>query len=239
MDYIRELNAFRDWTLLNRPSAGQIALWYSLMSVNNMTGWTTSFVVANSTLELMTGLSKGGLEKARTQLINKGLIKYETGTTRKAGKYKLVPFVNQKVGQSEANQGTNQRLIGSQSEAKQGDIIKLNETKRKENSNPHNPPKQKVEKKPYAEFVFLTPEEHERLIDKYGEDDTFRMIEILDNYIGQNPEKHVKRYTDHNRVLQGWVKDRLVEEKAKQPRANKNKADLVDQYFGVEGIDSG
>ena len=66
--------------------------------------------------------------------------------------------------------------------------------------------------------VFLTEAEYERLIKDYGEADTLRMIEILDNYIGQNPSKNGKKYTDHNRVIRGWVKDRLLEEKQKQAK---------------------
>jgi hypothetical protein len=217
MNYLQELNAFRDWSLLNHPSTGQVALWYSLMSINNMTGWQEWFTVANQTLQLMTGMSKAGLDKARTQLINKGLLIYQPGSTRQAGKYKLVSIYSKKVDQWENNQETNSLPIREQSANNQETINKHKQNKTKQDNNtPLNPPKEKPQKIAYAEFVFLTEAEHERLIKDYGEADTSRMIEILDNYIGQNPSKNGKKYTDHNRVIRNWVKDRLKEEKTKQ-----------------------
>jgi hypothetical protein len=104
-----------------------------------------------------------------------------------------------------------------QQRTSEGMLYKLNKTKTKQNNNnpPINPPRKKPDKIAVSEFVYLTPAEHERLLNEYGEVDTSRMIEILDNYIGQNPKKN-NRYTDHNRVIRGWVKDRLAEEKARR-----------------------
>ncbi|GIM47594.1 hypothetical protein DNHGIG_31430 [Collibacillus ludicampi] len=80
MNYILELNAFRDWVMINRASTGQIALWYALMSINNQTGWKEWFSAPNQTLQLMTGLSRQGLDKARNGLIQLGLIQYKKGS---------------------------------------------------------------------------------------------------------------------------------------------------------------
>ena len=134
MNYLQELNAFRDWTLLNHPSTGQIALWYSLMSIDNMTGWQEWFTVANQTLQLMTGMSKAGLDKARGELINKGLVQYKSGSTKQAGKYRLVSIYNKKVGQWENNGRTISRPMGEQWENNGKTINKLNinETKQKD-----------------------------------------------------------------------------------------------------------
>lgn len=219
MNYLQELNAFRDWTLLNHPSTGQIALWYSLMSINNMTGWQEWFTVANQTLQLMSGMSKAGLDKARTQLMGKGLILYKSGSTKQAGKYKLVSIYNKKVDQWENNEKSNSIPMGEQTETNEDTINRHKQNETKQNYKPPiNPPPEKPVKIAYAEFVFLTEAEHERLINEFGEADTSRMIEILDNYIGQNPKKNSKRYTDHNRVIRGWVKERLMEEKQKQDK---------------------
>jgi DnaD/phage-associated family protein len=98
MNYLRELNAFRDWVLLNRLSTGEVALWYSLMSINNVAGWIDWFSVPNQTLQLMTGLSRQGLDKARNQLVQKGLIEYQKGRSNRAGKYRMISFEYQKVG---------------------------------------------------------------------------------------------------------------------------------------------
>jgi hypothetical protein len=100
VNYLKELNAFRDWSMINRPSTGQIALWYTLMSINNMTGWKEWFTVPNQTLQLMTGLSRQGLDKARNGLIQSGLIQYKKGRSNQAGSYKMNSLLGecQKVG---------------------------------------------------------------------------------------------------------------------------------------------
>ena len=67
-----------------------------------------------------------------------------------------------------------------------------------------NPSNGKV-KKQYGEYVLLTPDEHERLVKNFGESKFKWCLDKLDNYIGQNPEKNVKKYTSHRHVLQGWV----------------------------------
>jgi hypothetical protein len=100
VNYILELNAFRDWVMINRASTGQIALWYALMSINNQTGWKEWFSVPNQTLQLMTGLSRQGLDKARNGLIQLGLIQYKKGKSNQAGQYKMISLLSdrQKVG---------------------------------------------------------------------------------------------------------------------------------------------
>jgi predicted phage replisome organizer len=76
----------------------------------------------------------------------------------------------------------------------------------------------KENKNLYGEFVLLTDKEHQTLTAQF-KDDLPRMIEILDNYLGQN-EKNRKRYTSHIHVLRGWVKNRMAEEKDKAPKLN-------------------
>jgi DnaD/phage-associated family protein len=130
MNYIKELNAFRDWTLINQPSTGQVALWHSLMSVNNMTGWVEWFTVANQTLQLMTGLSRQGLDKARNQLCQKGLVEYKKGVSNQAGRYRVISFECQKVG---TEVGTTVGMEGAPELSQKGrggsTLFKLNETK--------------------------------------------------------------------------------------------------------------
>jgi len=97
MNYIIEINAFYDWLLYNSLPTGAIALWHALMSINNKAGWADEFTVANIVLQGMTGLSRQGLDKARNQLIQKGLIQYKKGTSNQAGKYKMVSIAYKKV----------------------------------------------------------------------------------------------------------------------------------------------
>ncbi len=76
----------------------------------------------------------------------------------------------------------------------------------------NNPPISPQEKIKHLDYVYLTPDEHERLVTEFGHEDTQWMIEQLDIYIGQNPKKN-NRYTDHNRALRGWVKEKLIQKK--------------------------
>ena len=64
----------------------------------------------------------------------------------------------------------------------------------------------------YAEFVLLTPEEHQKLIDNFGKSATKRMIEILDNYKGSSGKKYKSDY----RAILNWVVKRYEEESGKK-----------------------
>ncbi len=67
------------------------------------------------------------------------------------------------------------------------------------------------EKSSFAEFVTMTNAEYEALIEKFGETDAKRMIELLDNYKGS----HGVEYSSDYRTILSWVKDKLREEKQK------------------------
>ena len=94
MNYIKELRAFKDWLLLNDLPTSAIALWHTLMSINNMTGWKERFNAPNQVVGKLTGLSKQGVVDARKKLLENGLIEYEKGRRGKAPIYKMVSLVN-------------------------------------------------------------------------------------------------------------------------------------------------
>lgn len=62
-----------------------------------------------------------------------------------------------------------------------------------------------------AEFVKMTEEEHQKLIDAHGEFATAKMIEILDNYKGANGKKYDSDY----RAILKWVVDEYKTQEAK------------------------
>lgn len=68
----------------------------------------------------------------------------------------------------------------------------------------------------YAEFVSMTEEEHQKLIDEHGEEKVKRMIEILDNYKGANGKKYKSDY----RAILTWVVKRVEEELCKRGHDN-------------------
>jgi hypothetical protein len=72
--------------------------------------------------------------------------------------------------------------------------------------------KSKVNKINYAEYVSMTNDEYQKILDAYGEEATKRMIEILDNYKGSTGKKYKSDY----RTILNWVVQRYLEEKNKQ-----------------------
>ena len=79
-----------------------------------------------------------------------------------------------------------------------------NTDKNDKNEKKVNTPPNGNGKKEYREYVKLKPSEYERLLKEFGDTQTKWMIDTLDSYIGAMPKKRNK-YTDHNRVLRGWV----------------------------------
>lgn len=90
----KEMNAFRDWLLLNEMSSSAIVLWYSLFAIWNKAGCQSKFSVPNSILMKLTGLSKQGLINARATLVQKQFIRYEKGKKGCAPIYSLNSLVN-------------------------------------------------------------------------------------------------------------------------------------------------
>lgn len=89
MNYLQQILAFDDYLLYKQKlSSGQIALWRALMSINNKSGWATWFTAANATLESLSGLSRGGINKNRNALKQLGLIDFRSNG-RKATSYKV------------------------------------------------------------------------------------------------------------------------------------------------------
>ena len=72
------------------------------------------------------------------------------------------------------------------------------------------PEKEKPTKEKFSEFVLLKKEEHEKLIEKFGEKETTQMIERLNNYIGSSG----RRYKSHYHTILQWVDKDKKENKA-------------------------
>lgn len=69
----------------------------------------------------------------------------------------------------------------------------------------------KAKKYKYAENVTLTKDEYAKLCESYGEDDVKGIIQVLDNYKGQNG----KRYKSDYKAILNWVVDAYNERKYK------------------------
>ena len=69
------------------------------------------------------------------------------------------------------------------------------------NNNDNNDNKNK-----YSECVFLTDDEHKKLVEKYGELNTRRFIEKLNNYKGANGKKYASDY----KAILNWVVESVI-----------------------------
>ncbi len=240
-DYFAILRSLYEFRIAKQVGAKANSLLLGIIWKANVMRFPDSLAIWNSEARDIAGLTEEELVAARNRLtqidINgQFILRYQSGGTRSPGKYQLnyaglntyfTPGITPEIpgnvpGNLLGNVGGN--LQGNPPGNEEDISILTIQTNKQTKKTPSTKPQNdKPPKKAYAEFVFLTPAEHERLIDKYGPADTSRMIEILDNYIGQNPAKNGKRYTDHNRVIQGWVKERLDEEKERRAK-NQNKS---------------
>jgi hypothetical protein len=76
--------------------------------------------------------------------------------------------------------------------------------------------KVKVNKVQYAEFVHLTSEEYEKLVNQYGQEMTARCIDILNNYKGASGKKYKSDYM----ATLNWVVDRATENRRDRKPSN-------------------
>lgn len=76
------------------------------------------------------------------------------------------------------------------------------------------PTKKPKTKNQYAENVTMTEQEYQKLVDTHGQEDTDRMIDILNNFKASNGKKYK---SDYHAIL-NWVVERLQEEKQRHSK---------------------
>ncbi|RDW16715.1 DnaB helicase C-terminal domain-containing protein [Oceanobacillus chungangensis] len=84
MNYIKQLNAFKDYLAFNELPSKAILLWHTLMLINNMVGWKRRFNAPNALVQQYGGLSKQRISEAREILVSFGLIHYKRGANGRA-----------------------------------------------------------------------------------------------------------------------------------------------------------
>ena len=89
MNYIEQLNAFFIKKEQDALSSRAQCLYFNLLGLNNRYRWAAWFSVSGLLLQGMTGLSRNQLTQARTELMQKGYLCYETGRGSQTGRYHL------------------------------------------------------------------------------------------------------------------------------------------------------
>ena len=77
-----------------------------------------------------------------------------------------------------------------------------------------------------AEFVSMTADEYQKLIDEFGKEDADALVAILDNYKGSSGKKYKSDY----RAIRSWCVERLEEQKR---RVNQARFGLNGSYSGA------
>lgn len=90
MNYLKQLNAFKDYMMFHEIPSIAVLLWHTLMMINNVCGWRRQFNVPNALIELYGGLSKQRISEARAILVKQGLIHYVPGEKGRAPVYEMV-----------------------------------------------------------------------------------------------------------------------------------------------------
>lgn len=204
VNYLKELRSFYDYSLYNGVSTGEVALWYTLMAINNRLGWLDEFAVNNSILQQLTALSKSGLDYARNGLKQRGLIDYVPGRGNRPGKYRMISFDGNI---SDAVLDTMPDIVRTQNLALSGHNTgplynkELNKQKHKHKreDSPCVPPSARK----YGEYqnVLLSDGELDKLKSEFPSDWAAR-IERLSEYIASSG----KKYRSHLATIRSWAK---------------------------------
>jgi hypothetical protein len=109
-------------------------------------------------------------------------------------------YINQGVGVSEAE--TVQKSAETREETPQSKVKKSKEKKSINISNTRT----------FGEFVEMSQDEYQSLLDKYGESTATKCIQELDNYKGSTGKKYKSDY----RAILSWVADRVSERDRKK-----------------------
>ncbi len=140
------------------------------------------FITSRKTLMEETGISRNKIENILDCFKNEQQISSENLYTSR-----LITILNYDDYQ------TNKQQISSKQAANKQQIST--------NKNNKNEKNEKNNKILYGEFVFLTKEEHKKLVDKYESEFVEACVERLDNYLGSTG----KKYKSHYRTILSWV----------------------------------
>ena len=204
VNYLKELRSFYDYSLYNGVLTGEVALWYTLMAINNRLGWLDEFAVNNSILQQLTALSKSGLDYARNGLKQRGLIDYLPGRGNRPGKYRMISFdgnISDTVLDTMPDivRTQNLALSGHNTGPLYNKELNKQKLKHKREDSPCVPPSARK----YGEYqnVLLSDGELDKLKSEFPSDWAAR-IERLSEYIASSG----KKYRSHLATIRSWAR---------------------------------
>src|SRR5699024_1438921 len=188
MNYIKELNAFREWLLVHELPTSAIVLWYTLMGRNHIARWKRTFNAPNGVTQQLSGLSKSGVHVARKSLVEHGLITYEPGEKGKAPIYEMLSLVQK------THASVDPSVNPSVNEPCTIHKHKQNKERKEEGGDSKLV---KTYEQNIGEFSPITKAEYNKWVDVFGEDVMWEGIKLTCKYNGRT-----FRYLE--KILKEW-----------------------------------
>jgi hypothetical protein len=196
--------------------------FYIYLMTNSKTTQCGCYEMPKKIMELETGYNRETVDKLLGRFIDYGKIEYDdtTGEVLLLNWLKYNPINNINI-----EKCVNKELLLIKSSDLSNTLEGLirgyhTPTKKKEKEEEEKKEKEEVPPKPnkpqkikLAEYVSMTKEQHEKLINDYGETATAGFIQILDNYKGAKG----KTYKDDYRAILSWVIDSYKEKHGNEP----------------------
>lgn len=156
VSYIDLINSFWDLATTSPLSTGQVSLYFALLHVCNRSNWIEWFAAPNQVLSVLSGLSRTGIQKARNELKQRGLIDFRDRGT-KATTYRLIsPTIAKSVQVCVQNGVQNSVQIGVQDGVQIGGTLKESEIDKEKKSIsddiPEKPAREPVDYKAIADL---------------------------------------------------------------------------------------
>ena len=92
MNYLTEIKLFYDWLETHPLSANGIVLWHGVMQIASRSGWQNPIEIPSSLLETRTHLERTTIFRARSQLVEQGLLMLHNRGGRSHCAYTIIPF---------------------------------------------------------------------------------------------------------------------------------------------------
>lgn len=174
------------------PAAYKLLWDYICLDCNHAGIWEVDFEVAqlklgkDITINEQEALKLFNADEKRIVVLNGG------------SKWYIPPFIDFQYGHLDPNNRVHSSVLAIlKKEGIKGHIRVINDPKNKDKAKDKDKDKDK-----YGDFIFLTKEEHQKLLTKWGPEKLNNLLEILNNGIGAKGYK----YKSHYHALLTWEK---------------------------------
>lgn len=218
MTCLNEILAFHTFAQIKSLSAGQIALWYALMYINNKCHWQEWFTVASKTLESGCGLTREGIKRARNALKQLGLIDFKSSTGGKATAYKMIFLSDNTQGSTQdSTQGSTQGSTQDSTQDSTKGCTPLNRQDKNRQDKKRNTPSLSPSREENQEIDPLItlplndqslypvyPSDTEEWSELYPAVDVMQQLRSMRGWLEANPTKR-KTQSGIRRFINGWL----------------------------------